>query len=82
MERKMKRIKGVKYRVTGDQALGGEQYAVDTSWNFTLEKYIMLLTNVTPNKFNFKKLSQLSGLKQCTLNNAMFISYGFCGLVF
>ena len=46
---RMKRVKGVKYTVKGDQTLGSEhrmQCTDDALQNFTLETYAMLLTNV------------------------------------
>ena len=42
----------------GDLTLGGEhtiQYTDGVLQNCTLETYIILLTNVTPNKFNKNK---------------------------
>ena len=46
----------------GDLTLGGEhtiQYTDDTLQNCSLETYIIILTNVTPNKFNVKNRNRL-----------------------
>lgn len=52
----MKRVKGAKYMIMeGDQTLDGEhttQYTDIVLYNYISENYIMLLTNVIPNKFN------------------------------
>ena len=49
-KRRQKRVKGVKYMVTGDFTLGVEytmQHTDDVLQNCTLETYIIILTNVT-----------------------------------
>ena len=46
----------------GDLTWGGAhtiRYTDDALWNCTPESYIILLTNLTRNKFNFRKLDYL-----------------------